>query len=607
MALEFQDIVKVLNRVVIEQSFEKLLKQLDSKQPLWIDTETTQLYASIRLVQMHQTHWSEPLVFDTQIQSTPLVDLYSIIKDCQVIFHNISFDAACFANDLNIKEMPFKNFDDTLILAKLALYKKLESFSLDSCFELIVGYDVYEKVLKHFSSGLRKIPTKSVMQKSFVTTKTRNGLTSEITKLQIAYSALDVLLLPSLYKRCLRELPKESEWVYKLDKLFIEHAQKWQQSGIPINSEALKKEKEATEQLILSLESKLTELVGEPLNVNAPARVAKVLGISSTSKLELKTLSLQGNEIASTILKLRKVYKQQNFLERYTTKSGRVRGYFAPLTASGRAMCSGDKVGDSDNIMQIPRHLKHLIGYTENDNRYLVYADFAQLELRTACAEQGDEVLYKLFCEGKDLHKYAASQIYGIPESEVTPDQRTMAKFSNFCLLYLGSAKMFRAVVTEMGDREPPSEKECERIVNIWRNIYPGINKWHKKLKHKYIQGDLVNHTLNGRYFKAKLYTDLAAVQNQGLGAEVAKLALHYLFVHKPDIKLINFIHDSFIIEADSFGEAKEIAKLLADTMVEAWRQVTKRCKIKDLPMPTTAQIFKNLELDELFKYENKG
>lgn len=607
MALtSFDEILKKLDKVAIEATLAKLQSLLDVKAPLYLDTETTQLYASIRLVQMYQAHWDVPLVFDTQNLNTPLHSIYNIIKDCKVVFHNVSFDAACFANDLNIKEMPFKNFNDTLILAKLALFNLLESFSLDSCFELLAGYDVYEKVLKYYSQGLKKTPTKSVMQKSFVTTKLHNGLTAEITKLQLAYSALDVLLLPDLFKLCVNKLPLDSQWIYNLDKQFIVYAQKWQQYGIPIHKEALVAEKEATTQAIESLKLELGELLGgAPLNVNSPTQVAKYLGVESTSKLSLKTLSLQGNRLAQLVLELRRAYKQQNFLDRYTSKSGRIRGYFAPLTASGRAMCSGSKTEGSDNIMQIPRNLKHLIGYSENDNRFLVYADFAQLELRTACAEQGDTVLYELFSEGKDLHKYAASQIYGIPESEVTSEQRTMAKFSNFCLLYLGSATMFRAVVTEMGDREPPSVKECERIVNTWRTIYPGIAAWHRQLKQKYVKGDMINHTLNGRFFKAKLYTDLAAIQNQGLGAEVAKLALCKLFEKDFNIKLINFIHDSFMLEANSFDEAKELAKLLADTMVEAWKEATGKCRINTLAMPTTAQVFKQLDCKELYSYTN--
>lgn len=604
-ALDIDLILETLDRVSVSSNLAILSSQLDLSKPLFIDTETTRLYGGIRLVQMFQEHWELPLIYD--IKTTSLAALYGIIKDCHVVFHNISFDTACFENDLDLDELAFKEFDDTLILAKLALFNRLDnSFSLDSCFELLCKSDIYAAVLSHFNTEHKRL-TKSIMQKSFVSTKTRDGATIEITKVQLVYSALDVLLLPNLYDTCLKAFRDDSKWVYDLDKLFIKYASRWSKFGIPINRPLLEQERFKATEKLTALQARLNELAKTEINVNSNAHMKNILHLPCTDKLTLKQEILKGNEAAQLVFDIRRLLKRLNFLDRYTSSTGRIRGYFAPLTASGRAMCSGSGLEGSDNIMQIPRNLKHIVGYEDSDERCIVYGDFAQLELRTACAEQGDEVLFKLFSEGKDLHRYAGSQIYGIPESEITPEQRTMAKFSNFCLLYLGSAKMFRAVVTEMGDREPPSERECERIVKVWRSIYPQIAAWHKKLLHKFTQGDMVNRTFNGRYFKAKLYTDLAAVQNQGLGAEVAKLTIHYLFKKKPDLRLLDFVHDSFIIDAKNLEEGKELAKLLGDTMVEAWKATTKNCKIPNLAMPTEVSVYKQLELNALYTYKNEG
>ena len=38
--------------------------------------------------------------------------------------------------------------------------------------------------------------------------------------------------------------------------------------------------------------------------------------------------------------------------------------------------------------------------------------------------------------QGKDLHKELASQLFGIPIDEVTPEQRAKAKAYNFMFLY---------------------------------------------------------------------------------------------------------------------------------------------------------------------------
>lgn len=149
-ALDTELILSTLSKVEIsrEEDLTSLATSLNTSEPLFMDTETTRLYGGIRLVQLYQIHWELPMVFDLSL--TSLQNLYGIIKDCHVVFHNISFDTACFENDLGLETIAFRKFDDTLILAKLALFDKLESFSLDSCFELLCKTDIYELALNHF-------------------------------------------------------------------------------------------------------------------------------------------------------------------------------------------------------------------------------------------------------------------------------------------------------------------------------------------------------------------------------------------------------------------------------------------------------------------------
>ena len=73
-------------------------------------------------------------------------------------------------------------------------------------------------------------------------------------------------------------------------------------------------------------------------------------------------------------------------------------------------------------------------------------------------------------------------------------------------------------------------------------------------------------------------------IQVQGSGAEVAKLIIHYLSKELDIQKLCAFVHDSYTFECDTLDEAKEYAKILAEKMNEAWREVSKNFIIKDLP-----------------------
>lgn len=630
--------------ITLFNEYEEFNLLYNENESLYFDSETTNLYSNIKLVSLYQESYGDKVfVFDIYEHLQGKLEKHNLLLNrlynhSPLVIHNASFDLACLVNDssrfkIDIKDRdyPFKaeNFEDTLILAKLTFFRILDSFTLDKCFEAVLGFNPYTEYAK--SAGIKDIETfKKSMQKSFVSTKTRNKMIAKPTKEQIDYAAIDVFYLPRLFRACNEKL---NDWCYKLDKLFIQYALKWQQNGLPISKVELEKERKETLALIKSTEKSLKELgAPEGFLVNSAIQAKKFLNENDTSSKTLKSLLLQiprleqevpdSDELtkcyrAELIYRQRKLLKKLNFLERFDFD--RIKGYFAPLTASGRAMCSGAKLLDkskdnTDNLMQIPRNLHNLIGFDEGE-KLLVYADFAQLELRTACAAQGDEVLFDLFMNGKDLHKFAATKIYNCEESEVNKIQRTMAKFSNFCLLYMGSANMFRAVVTELGDREPPSEAECIEIVKKWKTLYPGIKAWHNRLLNQFKLGNMIGSTLNGRPYKAQLYTDLAAIENQGLGAEIAKLVIHYLHKDKEqlgeiELKLLVFIHDSFILEAKNLDEAKILAKYLGDTMVKAWKQGIKNARLPNLEMPTEVEVIKNwndIETDKvLFSYRTK-
>ena len=414
---------------------------------------------------------------------------------------------------------------------------------------------------------------------------------------------------------------------------------------MPFDKEAMKAKNVEIEK---ELKDELAYLPSD-LNVNSPKQVKDYiqgtlhLFAKSYDELNLKIAWYEHESRESlAIMKARKLIKSLDFLDRFglkeptltdayelnaenIEKESRIRGYFAPLTVSGRAMCNGAKDNKSDNIMQIPRNFHNLVGFSyinklegrndENTKKYLVYADYAQLELRCLCCITGDETLNRLFREGKDLHKYAATRIYGINEDDVNKEQRTMAKFSNFSLSYGSGSTNFKNILIKMGDRKPPSDSECARIVKAWKQAYPKVTKWQDKFKNLFFRGFNEHETPNGRHYRANMYTDLLAIQNQGLGAECAKLALYRLFqnYHKEfggslDFHLLCFIHDSMIIEVEGLEMGKKVAKALADSMVLAWHETIANSAINDLPMPTDASVMENWdESQAIYTYTNEG
>lgn len=604
-----------------------LKAKLDISKPLFLDTETTSLYKNMTLCQLMQEGWQIPLLYCVANNKPRLQKLYEIIKDAHIVCHNYSFDGEVFRHDLNLNSNPFKHFDCTLLLSKLLLFRELEGYSLDNCLRLVNGFDAYRE----------NAIDKKEMQKLFM--KLSDESMIETNYKALIYASLDVLYMPKFWNYLCEkrtELEKEGidiSYVLELDKKFMDYALFWSQRGLPFDKEAMRAKK-------VEIESELQKQLGylpKDLNVNSPKQVKDYmqgdlkLFAQSYDELNLKIAWFDySSQESYAIMKSRKLIKALDFIGRFSSENSRIRGYFQPLTVSGRVMCSGAKDDKSDNIMQIPRNFHSLVGFAsinkeegrvdDEDKRLLVYADYAQLELRCLCCLVGDETLDKLFREGKDLHKYAATKIYQVEESEIDADMRTIAKFSNFSLSYGSSSKNFQQILYKMGDRKPPNEAECTRIVKMWKTAYPRIREWQDKTKDAFFKGFNEFQTPNGRPYRAKMYTDLLAIQNQGLGAECSKLALHYLFknYHKDfqssetieplDFHLLNFIHDSMIIEVTGLSMGKKVAKALADSMVKGWHASIANLKISDLPMPTDASVMESWDENKaLYVYTNEG
>ncbi|MEO6811290.1 MAG: DNA polymerase I [Isosphaeraceae bacterium] len=66
----------------------------------------------------------------------------------------------------------------------------------------------------------------------------------------------------------------------------------------------------------------------------------------------------------------------------------------------------------------------------------LVSADYSQVELRVLAHYSKDPALVRAFAEDRDIHSAVAARIFGVPEPEVTSNQRRVAKTVNFGVIY---------------------------------------------------------------------------------------------------------------------------------------------------------------------------
>lgn len=556
-------------------TLEYVRQTINKTAKVFLDFETDGFYGEILIAQFFQEEWDKALL----VLGPNLDLLMEIISENDTVIQNASYEFSTLQRQTGTRYQS-ERFQDTLYSSRLHFYKEV-SFGLDDTLLYSMGYCPY------FAQGLDK----KTLQKSFEGCKIE-----KITKDQLLYAATDVYYLPIVYNICKY---KEEDKNYKSDMATLRHCLDWQNNGMPVNS-ALRLAQEIKNNLEI-------DEIDLPINSNSYIQVRKYIQDDFPDKhlivtdkgepkevykqeileSDAKALSgyiLQGSKRADDVRRTRRLLKQNNFLEKFDTPDGYIRGIFAPITRSGRLSCK------DQNLQQIPRKLKHVFGFTKDQNKVLVLSDFSQAQLRITAGLIGELVMANLFKANKDVHKYVMNFLF---EVQKRGDERQITKTCNFNLLFAGSAGMLQGILLKDADIYLPYD-EVERLRDIWVDLWPMIKKWHSAGYKAWKKGQAWQ-TPFGRKYVGKLYTDQLNIMIQGCEADLMKLTKHKLLneiAHLPDVKLCDVIHDNFILECPNDREMyAEVSDILGNAMTHSWEIISKRLKIKDIPMPVDVHV----------------
>ncbi len=531
------------HKATLEEANEVINEQL----PVFLDTETCGFYGKVRLLQIMQEDWDSVIIVEWP---DPML-LANSINWWHSVWHNAHYDVTTIQQQTETRWVPSR-FDCSFLLARLA-YPHKEKFDLDNTLKYVMGHDVYVGM------------DKKKLQKS-------NWAAQVLTDEQYLYAATDVYYMPELWK--IIEGFRESQ-SYQLDMLTMKYCLDFQWNGMPVDKARLFSLYEANQAKV--------KAYNMPINVNSWQQVRPYIGEESSDALALSRFWLEdGNQKAKDVRDCRKLIKQNSFLDKFDTIDDRIFGKFKPSARSGR-LTSNDQ-----NLQQLPRKTKGVFGFPEGSDRVLIYSDYAQLELRTIAAILDVVLMVKMFREGVDLHGFTAEQLIG---PNWTKDDRMYIKTYNFNYLYGGGIEMVQSILIKEADLLIDVVK-LGKDRNKWRSLWREIYAWQERGIKAWKQGRLGS-TPMGRKYKAKMMTDQLNIENQGAGAEVAKLALHYLYPQiMDDVKLVNFIHDSFILDAPNDPAVYEpMAEIVAKSMSDAWVEMSKLFKVKDVPMPVNVRV----------------
>lgn len=128
---------------------------------------------------------------------------------------------------------------------------------------------------------------------------------------------------------------------------------------------------------------------------------------------------------------------------------------------------------DKVNLQNLPRKSPLKKAIKAPDGYVLINCDSSQIEARTVAWLAGQNDLVEAFAKGEDVYKIMASRIYGKSVDQITDGERFLGKTVVLgCGYGMGAAKFMAQLKTFNVEM---SLKECQRIINVYRETYPRI------------------------------------------------------------------------------------------------------------------------------------
>ena len=257
----------------------------------------------------------------------------------------------------------------------------------------------------------------------------------------------------------------------------------------------------------------------------------------------------------SMYLKYKSLEKTTQFIR--DLKGPRVHPRYDLLKNTGRTGCS------KPNFQQLPRDGEIRSMFKADEKSTFLITDYAAIELSTLAQvlydQFGESVMRDKINEGRDLHRYYASVLFGVEEEKVEKWQRQAAKAANFG--FPGGLGLDTFIEFARGYGLKITRDEASNMKKAWFDAFPEMKE--------YLNGEQgYVWTRTGRL---RSNTTFCAEKNtpfQGLAADGAKLALYNLM--DAGFKIVGFVHDEIITEIPE-SQAKTLTikqeKIMIDSM----------------------------------------
>lgn len=405
------------------------------------------------------------------------------------------------------------------------------------------------------------------------------------------------VLLPEVHEKGLDNLLRNVEM--PLVPVLVD----MERTGVKIDVAFLRQMSTELTARVRKLEREIQEIAGIAFNVNSTQQLSDILfgklglptdGLKRTQSGAYSTAAdvLEGlrgrHEIIDLILEQRQLTK---LLGTYVDalpglvnpRTGRVHTSFNQTGAeTGRLSSSNPNLQNIPIRSDLGREIRK--AFIAEPGNVLLSADYSQVELRILAHITQDQYMLAAFARGEDIHASAAAKVYGVPISQVSKEQRAVAKMMNF-------ATSYGVTAFGLAQRTGLSRGEAGDFMNRYFATYPGVKKYIEETTALARRQGYVE-TLLGRrrYFpvlkttatSAQAYNmrqaaERAAINHpiQGTAADIIKMAMVSLHRRLKEeslrARMILQVHDELVLETP-VDELARVAAITKETMEGAFQ-----------------------------------
>ncbi len=325
----------------------------------------------------------------------------------------------------------------------------------------------------------------------------RNAVSFDLVPLDkaTAYAAEDADVTMRLWRVLQPRLAAERKMaVYEtLERPLVPVIARMEQRGILVERQILSRLSSDFAQTLARLEEEIQEDAGERFAVSSPRQIGEILfgklGLPGAKKTPsgqwatpaslLEELAEAGHPLPAKILEWRQLAKLKSTytdaLPQYMDDAGRVHTCFSlAATTTGRLSSSEPNIQNIPIRTEIGRKIRS--AFVAERGHRIISADYSQIELRILAHIAEIPQLRRAFAEGIDIHAATASEMFGVPLSEMTSEYRRRAKTINFGIIYGISA-------FGLANRLGIGREEAGAYIKQYFERFPGIRDYMEATK----------------------------------------------------------------------------------------------------------------------------